>query len=89
MNDFYNDHLKIYQKRPIYWLFDSGKQDGFKALVYMHRWNADTVGNVRVEYLHKMQTVYEHEIDSCQDAIEHGNGHEIAAATRRKEKLIM
>ena len=48
LNDFMKDHLKIYQKRPIYWLFDSGKQNGFKALVYMHRWNADTVGNLRV-----------------------------------------
>ena len=49
LNDFFKDHCKIYQKRPIYWLFDSGKQNGFKALVYMHRWNADTIGNMRVE----------------------------------------
>ena len=55
LNDFIKDHIKIYQKRPIYWLFDSGKQNGFKALVYMHRWNADTVGNLRVEYLHQRQ----------------------------------
>ncbi len=87
LNDFYKDHLKIYQKRPIYWLFDSGKENGFKALVYMHRWNEDTVGNVRVEYLHKMQTVYEHEIESCQYMIDHGSSHEIVSATRRKEKL--
>ena len=59
LNDFINDHNKTYQKRPIYWLFDSGKQNGFKALCYMHRWNADTTGNMRVEYLHKMQRVYE------------------------------
>ena len=39
IKDFIKDHNKIYQKRPIYWLFDSGKQNGFKALVYMHRWN--------------------------------------------------
>ena len=57
LNDFFKDHCKIYQKRPIYWLFDSGKQNGFKALVYMHRWTADTVGNMRVEYLHRMQRV--------------------------------
>ena len=88
LNDFYKDHLKIYQKRPIYWLFDSGKQNGFKALVYMHRWNADTVGNMRIEYLHKMQTVYEHEIEICQEMIDHGSGHEIAVSTRRKEKLV-
>ena len=58
LNDFIKDHIKTYQKRPIYWLFDSGKQNGFKALVYMHRWNADTVGNLRVEYLHRTQRVY-------------------------------
>ena len=88
LNDFYKDHLKVYQKRPIYWLFDSGKQNGFKALVYMHRWNADTVGNLRIEYLHKMQTVYEHEIETCQDTIDHGSGRDVATATKRKEKLI-
>lgn len=44
LRDFYKDHLKIYQKRPIYWLFDSGKQDGFKALIYMHRYDEDTIG---------------------------------------------
>ena len=47
LKDFYADHLKVYQKRPIYWLFDSGKQNGFKALIYMHRYNADTIGNLR------------------------------------------
>ena len=65
LTDFIKDHIKTYQKRPIYWLFDSGKQNGFKALVYMHRWNADTIGNVRVEYLHRIQRVYEKEITVC------------------------
>ena len=55
IKDFYADHLKVYQKRPIYWLFDSGKQNGFKALIYMHRYDADTVGRVRTDYLHKAQ----------------------------------
>lgn len=88
LNDFYKDHLKVYQKRPIYWLFDSGKQNGFKALVYMHRWNADTVGNLRIEYLHKMQNVYEQEIETSQDMIDHGTGRDVAVATKRKEKLV-
>lgn len=65
LNDFMKDHIKIYQKRPIYWLFDSGKQNGFKALCYMHRWNADTTGNMRVEYLHRMQRVYEKRLTVC------------------------
>lgn len=88
LNDFYADHCKIYQKRPIYWLFDSGKQNGFKALVYMHRWNADTIGSLRVEYLHKMQRVYEREIERMQEIIDTGtDNREVAAATRRKDKL--
>ena len=55
LKDFFKDHCKIYQKRPIYWLFDSGKQNGFKALIYLHRYNRDTVGRVRSDYLHKIQ----------------------------------
>ena len=88
LKDFIKDHNKIYQKRPIYWLFDSGKQNGFKALVYMHRWNADTIGNVRVEYLHRIQRVYEQEIERMQEIIENShNNKEISNATKRKEKL--
>ncbi len=52
LNDFYKDHLKIYQKRPIYWLFDSGKKNGFKALIYMHRYQPDTIARVRTDYVH-------------------------------------
>ncbi len=59
LNDFYNDHIKTYQKRPIYWLFDSGKKNGFKALVYMHRYNENLVPKVRLDYLHRVQTTYE------------------------------
>ena len=89
LNDFFKDHCKIYQKRPIYWLFDSGKQNGFKALVYMHRWNADTVGNLRVEYLHRIQRVYEREIEREQDTIDNSNNsRDKAAAAKRKEKLL-
>lgn len=88
LNDFMKDHIKIYQKRPIYWLFDSGKQNGFKALVYMHRWNADTVGNLRVEYLHRMQHTYEHEIVRMQETIDNSrDSREVSKATKRKDKL--
>lgn len=87
LNDFIKDHIKMYQKRPIYWLFDSGKQNGFRALVYMHRWNADTTGNVRVEYLHKLQRIYENEIRQSQDVAETGSGREVSAAQKRIEKL--
>ena len=88
LNDFFKDHCKVYQKRPIYWLFDSGKQNGFKALVYMHRWNADTIGNMRVEYLHRIQRTYEKEIEREQDTIDNTtNNRDRATATKRKEKL--
>ena len=87
LNDFIKDHIKMYQKRPIYWMFDIGKQNGFKALVYMHRWNADTTGNVRVEYLHKLQRIYENEIRQSQDIVETGSGREVSAAQKRIEKL--
>mgnify|MGYP004504836751 FL=1 len=89
LNDFITDHIKTYQKRPIYWMFDSGKQNGFKALVYMHRWNADTIGNMRVEYLHRMQRVYESEIARMQETIDNSAvSREVAAAEKRKDKLL-
>lgn len=88
LKDFYTDHLKVYQKRPIYWLFDSGKQNGFKALIYMHRYNANTIGNLRVDYLHRMERIYESEINRMQDTIDNSsNAREITAASKRKEKL--
>lgn len=93
LNDFFKDHCATYSvtgsgKRPIYWLFDSGKQNGFKALVYMHRWDADSVGNLRVEYLHKMQHTYEREIQRMQETIDDGrDSREVSKATKRKDKL--
>lgn len=93
MKDFFKDHCATYSvtgsgKRPIYWLFDSGKQNGFKALIYLHRYNADTIGNLRIDYLHRMQRVYESETNRMQDTIDHsGNAREVAQATKRKEKL--
>lgn len=89
VKDFYKDHVKTYQKRPIYWLYDSGKQDGFKALIYMHRYSADTTGIVRVDYLHKMQKIYMSEIDRMKEMAENSNNaREVAQAEKRKEKLI-
>lgn len=88
LKDFFKDHCKTYQKHPIYWLFDSGKQNGFKALIYLHRYTPDTIGNLRVDYLHKIQRVYESEINRMQDMIDHStNAREVAASTKRKEKL--
>ena len=73
LKDFYADHLKVYQKRPIYWLFDSGKQNGFKALIYMHRYDADTVGRVRTDYLHRAQKYVETAMQSAQYTIDNAS----------------
>ena len=80
LKDFYADHLKVYQKRPIYWLFDSGKQNGFKALIYMHRYDADTVGRVRTDYLHRAQKYVETAMQSAQYTIDN------ASSTSEKSK---
>lgn len=73
LKDFYADHLKVYQKRPIYWLFDSGKQNGFKALIYMHRYDADTVGRVRTDYLHRAQKYVETAMQSAKYTIDNAS----------------
>ena len=69
LNDFYKDHVKTYQKRPIYWLFDSGKRNGFKALIYMHRYNEDTIAKLRIDYLHKIQEAYRHELNDIEQKL--------------------
>ncbi len=69
INDFYNDHVKMYQKRPIYWLFDSGKKNGFKCLIYMHRYNEGLVSKIRLDYLHRMQNTYEKELKEIADKL--------------------
>ena len=78
LNDFFKDHCNTYSvtgsgKRPIYWLFDSGKQNGFKALIYMHRYDADTVGRVRTEYLHKAQKYVETAMQSAQYTLDNAS----------------
>ena len=94
LNCFYKDHCSVYQaassgKRPIYWLFDSGKQNGFKALIYLHRYDENTIGNLRIDYLHRMERVYESEIARMQDAIDNGStAREVTAAAKRREKLV-
>jgi len=87
LNDFYKDHVKIYQKRPIYWLFDSGKENGFKALIYMHRYHADTFGNLRIEYLHTMQNTYENEIARMRRNLLSSSVAEKTKSQKREEKI--
>ena len=80
LNDFYADHCKTYQKRPIYWLFDSGKKNGFKALIYMHRYQPDIVARIRTAYVHEQQSRYHTAIDDLESRI-------AAASTAERVKL--
>ena len=59
VKDFYKDHAKTYKGKPVYWLLDSGKQNGFKALFYLHRYKKDDLAMIRTEYLHELQKRYE------------------------------
>ena len=87
LNDFYSDHLKTYQKRPIYWLFDSGKKHGFKALVYMHRYEKDTLARMRTDYVHKQQERYRSAIENCNRDINSANGSEQIKLSKQLQKL--
>lgn len=89
LNDFYKDHCKIYQKRPIYWMFDSGKENGFKALIYMHRYDNQTLARVRTDYLHKLQTMYEAALVQCKQIIENpvSSAHDKSNNIKRQAKI--
>ena len=80
LNDFYADHLKTYQKRPIYWLFSSGKKNGFKALCYMHRYQPDLLARLRTDYVHEQQERYRTQLQMLEDGV-------MAAAPSERIKL--
>ena len=87
LNDFYADHCKTYQKRPIYWLFDSGKKNGFKALIYMHRYQSDLLARMRTDYVHEQQERYRTQLTHLADALEHASGSERVKLTKQQKKL--
>lgn len=87
LNDFYADHLKTYQKRPIYWLFDSGKKNGFKALIYMHRYQSDLLARMRTDYVHEQQERYRTQLHHLTDAIEHAGAAERVKLSKQQKKL--
>ena len=89
LNDFFTDHVQTYKKCPIYWQFDSGKQNGFKCLVYMHRYEPSLVARVRTDYLHKTQKKIEENVANCDNIIENStNNSEVSKTTKLKNKLI-
>lgn len=87
LNDFYADHVKIYQKRPIYWLFDSGKKNGFKALIYMHRYQSDLLARMRTDYVHEQQERYRMQITVIEDSLVVATTSERVKLNKQLEKL--
>jgi len=87
LNDFYKDHLKIYQKRPIYWLFSSGKKNGFKALIYMHRYRPDLLARMRTDYVHEQQERYRTQLTMLEDSLEKAAASEHVKLNKRVVKL--
>lgn len=87
LNDFYKDHCRIYQKRPIYWLFDSGKKNGFKALIYMHRYQPDTIARIRTDYVHEQQARYRTAIADLEQRIANASTGERVKLNRKLTTL--
>lgn len=87
LNDFYADHCKTYQKRPIYWLFDSGKKNGFKALIYMHRYQPDIIARIRTAYVHEQQSRYRTAIDDLESRIAAASTAERVNLNKQLKKL--
>ena len=87
INDFYSDHLKVYQKRPIYWLFSSGKKNGFKALIYMHRYQSDLLARMRTDYVHEQQERYRTQIQLLEDIVQTASPSERVKLNKQITKL--
>lgn len=89
LTDFFKDHIQLYNKRPIYWQFDSGSQNAFKCIVYMHRYDPNLVARVRTDYLHKTQKAIEQNLAHCDNILANSsNKSEVTKATKDKTKYI-
>ena len=89
LNGFYADHVKIYQKRPIYWLFDSGKKNGFKCLIYMHRYAPDLLARIRTDYILRLQQIYHREISELNAQIEAASDPKTLRDLNKKRKTLL
>lgn len=87
LKEFFADHCKTYKKRPIYWQFDSGKKNGFKALIYMHRYRSDLLARVRTDYVHEQQERYRTQIANAEQQREEASGSDRARLDKRIKKL--
>ncbi|MDO5049553.1 MAG: hypothetical protein Q4D87_06700 [Actinomycetaceae bacterium] len=87
LKDFYVDHVKTYKKRPIYWLFDSGKLNGFKCLIYMHRYTPDFLARIRTDYVHEQQERYRTQLAHIDSQLERASTKEKAILLRQRKKF--
>lgn len=87
LNGFYADHLKTYQKRPIYWQFSSGKKNGFKALIYMHRYQPDLLARMRTDYVHEQQERYRTQLQMLEDSLAYAAPSERVKLNKQIAKL--
>lgn len=87
LKDFYKDHCQTYKKRPIYWQFDSGKKNGFKCLIYMHRYQPDLLARIRTDYVHEQQERYRAQIGYVEDELAGAEGGQRVALQKRSKKL--
>lgn len=87
LNNFFSDHCKTYQKRPIYWLFDSGKKNGFKCLIYMHRYQPDTIARIRTDYVHEQQARYRTAIADLEQRVNSATTSERVKLNKQLTKL--
>jgi len=87
LGDFYKDHCKIYQKRPIYWLFDSGKKNGLKALIYLHRYSRDLLAKLRTDYVHEQQERYRNQLAHISESLSAATGANHVRLTKQHSKL--
>ena len=87
LNDFYADHLKMYQRRPIYWLFSSGKKNGFKCLIYVHRYQPDTIARIRTDYIHALLLRYQNAVSGIESVMNEVSGCELVSLQKQLKKL--
>ena len=88
LNDgFFADHLKIYQKRPIYWLFSSGKNSGFKCLIYMHRYTSDTLARINSRYFLPESTRLKNDLEELTGRLAKAEGRDRTRLERERQKL--
>lgn len=87
LKEFYVDHCRTYKKRPIYWLFDSGKKNGFKAVTYLHRYTPDLLARLRTDYVHEQQERYRTQISNTEAALETCSQSQRVTLQKRLKKL--